>query len=144
MNLMSKITQERLSRLQAIQKEIDLIKREINNTTATGAPYVTDKVTGSSSSYPYLKKSFKISGYDLESYHAKLDRLNKKLTARLNELMDEIDELLDFISTIDDPVLRMILMLKYVKGYTWEQIGREIGYSSRMVRLKHANFVKKL
>jgi len=141
---MSKITQERLSRLQAIQKEIDIIKREINNTTAAGAPYVTDKVTGSSSSFPYIKKSFTISGYDLKSYHAKLDRLNKKLTARLNELMDEIDELINFINTIDDPVLRMILMLKYVRGYTWEQIGREIGYSSRAVRLKHANFVKKL
>ena len=141
---MSKITQERLSRIQAIQKEIDILKREINNTTAKGAPYVTDKVTGSSSVYPYLKKSFTISGYDLDSYYAKLDRLNKKLTARLNELLDEIDELLDFISTIDDPVLRMILMLKYVKGYTWEQIGREVGYSSRMVRLKHANFIKKL
>ena len=141
---MGKMTRERLSRLQAIQREIDLIKREINNTTAAGAPYVTDKVTGSSSSYPYIKKSFKISGYDLDSYYAKLDRLNKKLTAKLNELMDERDELINFTSTIDDPVLRMILMLKYVKGYTWNQIGREIGYSARSVRLRHARFVKKL
>jgi hypothetical protein len=141
---MGKMTRERLSRLQAIQREIDVVKREINNTTAAGAPYVTDKVTGSSSSYPHIKKSFKISGYDLDSYYAKLDRLNKKLTAKLNELMDERDELINFINTIDDPVLRMILMLKYVKGYTWNQIGREIGYSARSVRLKHAKFVKKL
>lgn len=141
---MGKMTRERLSRLQAIQREIDVVKREINNTTAAGAPYVTDKVTGSSSSYPYIKKSFKISGYDLDSYYAKLDRLNKKLTAKLNELMDERDELINFINTIDDPVLRMILMLKYVKGYTWNQIGREIGYSARSVRLRHAKFVKKL
>jgi len=141
---MGKMTRERLSRLQAIQREIDVVKREINNITAAGAPYVTDKVTGSSSSYPYIKKSFKISGYDLDSYYAKLDRLNKKLTAKLNELMDERDELINFINTIDDLVLRMILMLKYVKGYTWNQIGREIGYSARSVRLRHAKFVKKL
>lgn len=141
---MGKMTRERLSRLQAIQKEIDILKREIDYTTAEGAPYVSDIVTGSSSSYPYLKKRFKISGYDLESYHAKLDRLGKKLTAKLNELIDEMDALLDFINAIDDPTLRMILTLKYVKGYTWEQIGDEIGYSDRSVRLKHAKFIKKL
>ena len=141
---MSKMTRERLSRLQAIQKEIDILKREIDYTTAEGAPYVTDVVTGSSSSFPYLKRRFTISGYDWDSYHAKLDKLNEKLKAKLNELLDEIDELLDFINTIDDSTLRMILWLKYVKGYTWEQIGSEIGYSARSVRMKHAKFIKNL
>lgn len=140
----SSMTQEELSRLLTIQKEIDIIKREINNTNAANVPYTVDKVTGSSSSFPYTKIQYKIGGYDLDSYYIKLDRLNKKLTAKLNELMDERDKINDYIETVGDAVIRMILTLKYVNGMTWSQIGNEIGYSSRSVRLKHANFIKRL
>lgn len=136
--------QEKLSRLLTIQKEIDIIKREINDTTAKGAPYVTDKVTGSSSSFPYSKRHFKISGYDFDAYYAKLDRLNKKLNNKLCELMDERDKLNDFIETVDDSVMRMILTLKYVNGLTWHQIGNEIGYSERHCKRRYKKFFEKL
>ena len=134
------MTQEELSKLHTIQKEIELIKREISNTDAY---YVSDKVTGSSSSFPYTERSFKLCGYDYDSYYGKLKRLEKKLARKLEELMDERDKINDYINSIDDGVIRMILMCKYVNGMTWEQIGNEIGYSSKSIRRKHAKFFGK-
>ena len=67
----------------------------------------------------------------------------KKLARKLEELMDERDRINDYINNIDDGVIRMILMCKYVNGMTWEQIGNEIGYSSKSIRRKHAKFFGK-
>lgn len=133
------MTINELSKLSAIQSEIHLIKREIEN---TDLKFMQDRVTGSSREFPYCKRSFTVQGYDYDSYYCKLNRLQKKLERKLDELMDEKDRILDYINTVDDSIMRQILMLKYINGMTWEQIGREIGYSSRSIRRKHSQFFR--
>lgn len=53
------MTKEELSKLRSIQKEIDIIRREIDATTEE---YVADKVTGSTTYHPYIFTSFRIEG----------------------------------------------------------------------------------
>lgn len=142
------MTQKELSRLQNIQKEIRVIQRQINDVGRSprdynNAQYVFDKVKGSTSSYPYVETNFKVEGYDFGDYYTKLNKLKEKLGVKLNELMDERDRVTNYIETVDDTVIRMILTLKYINGLTWYQIGMEIGYSDRQVKRKHKKFFEK-
>ena len=129
-----------LSKLKHIQKEIEIIQGEIGKTTAE---YTTDFVSGSMSEYPYTKKNFKIEGYNYDKYYARLKRLEKKLSRKLEELMDERDRISEYIEKIKDPTVRVILRLRHINGLKWEQVGREIGYSTRHVKRKYYSFLKK-
>lgn len=133
------MTREELGKLQNIQKEIKIIQQQISNIDCNKF-YRHDGVTGSELNFPYVKRVIGIKGYDYDAYYTKLDRLNKKLKRKLEALMDERDRVMDFINTVSDSVLRQILILKYINGMTWEQIGAEIGYSARSIRRKHASF----
>ena len=132
------MTKEELSRLRNIQKEIELIKRELNTITEE---YITDKVAGSMVEHPYVLTHFKISGYDSEGYSNKVKRLERKLKRKLDELMDERERLEEYIENVNDDITRMILRLRYINGLGWNQIGNELGYSERQVRRKHAQWI---
>jgi len=135
------MTKEELSKLGSIQKEIELIKRELNTITEE---CVTDKVTGSMVEHPYILTHFKISGYDSEGYSNKVKRLERKLKRKLDELMDERARIEEYIESIDNVTIRMILRLRYINGLGWNQIGNELGYSERQCRRKHKEFFEKM
>ena len=135
------MTREELGKLRSIQKEIELIKRELNS---IAEEYVTDKVAGSMVEHPYILTHFKISGYDSEGYSVKVKRLERKLERKLDELMDERERLEEYIESVNDDITRMILRLRYINGLRWNQIGNELGYSERQVRRKHAQWIGKL
>ncbi|HEY9060967.1 MAG TPA: RNA polymerase subunit sigma-24 [Pseudobacteroides sp.] len=134
------MTQKDLSKIAAIQSEIRVIKNQIGY---ADIPYAADSVKGSSNVFPYVERSFMVKGYDYEAYYAKLNRLQSKLKRKLDELMDERDKVLEYTNTLDDSLLRQIIILKYINGMTWEQIGGEVGYSARTVRRKHSKFFSK-
>ena len=135
------MTKEELSRLRSLQKEFDIIRREIDATTEE---YVADKVTGSTTYHPYIFTSFRIEGYDSDGYNGKLMRLERRLKRKLDELMDERARIEEYIESIDNATIRMILRLRYINGLGWNQIGNELGYSERQVRRKHAQWIGKL
>jgi DNA-directed RNA polymerase specialized sigma subunit len=135
------MTREELSRLRNLQKEFDIIRREIDATTEE---YVADKVTGSTTYHPYIFTSFRIEGYDSEGYNGKLMRLERRLKRKLEEIMDERERLEEYIESVNDDITRMILRLRYINGLGWNQIGNELGYSERQVRRKHAQWIGKL
>lgn len=131
---------EELGKLGSIQKEVELIKKELNTITEE---YVTDKVTGSMVEHPYILTHFKISGYDSEGYSVKVKRLERKLKRKLDELMDEWARIEEYIESIDNATIRIILRLRHIDGMKWEQIGREIGYTERQCRRKYKEFFEK-
>jgi len=125
------MTREELSRLRSIQKEIELIKKELSAITEE---YVTDRVTGSMTEHPYILTHFEISGYASGDCSSKVKRLERKLKRKLDELMDERARIEEYIESIDNATVRIILRLKHINGLKWEQIGREIGYTERQCR----------
>ena len=135
------MTREELSKLGSIQKEIELIKKELNTITEE---YVTDKVTGSMVEHPYVLTHFKISGYDSEGYSVKVKRLERKLKCKFDELMDERIRIEEYIESIDNATIRMILRLRHINRLKWEQIGREIGYTGRQCRRKYKKFIERM
>ena len=135
------MTREELSKLGSIQKEIELIKKELNAITEE---YVTDKVTGSMVEHPYILTHFKICGYDSGGYSSKVKRLERKLKCKLDELMDERARIEEYIESIDNATIRMILRLRHINGLKWEQIGRELGYSTQHIKRMYYRHIENM
>ena len=51
----------------------------------------------------------------------------------------------NFISTISDSQMRMIISLRYINGFSWQQVAFEIGeFDESYPRKKHNKFLKDL
>ncbi|MDU7251007.1 MAG: RNA polymerase subunit sigma-24 [Clostridium sp.] len=115
---------EQLKQLRYLKTEIEAIKKQIDNLEYTMA---IDKVRGSSSHFPYVQRSFTIEGVNYEEYNRKTIRLRKKLSRRISELMDLVEETNEFIEGIEDSLTRQIISLRYVIGLTWEEVAANVG-----------------
>ena len=133
------MTKEELGKLKQIKKEIDILKKELDNISEQ---YVTDKVVGSTAFHPYILTHYNISGYDSGATQ-KSEATAKQLQRKLDELMDERQKLEEYIESVNDDIARMILRLRYINGLGWNQIGNELGYSERQVRRKHEQWIGK-
>lgn len=124
MNRRTSMDKEQLKQLRYLKTEIEAIKKQIDNLECTMA---IDKVRGSSSHFPYVQRSFTIEGVDYEEYSRKTIRLRKKLSRRISELMDLVEETNEFIEGIEDSLTRQIISLRYINGLTWEDVAANVG-----------------
>lgn len=79
---------------------------------------ITDRVRGSRLEPPYDQHGVTIQGVN----ERKLKR-NKRLIAQLEARIAEVDRA---IADMDDPELKVALILKYQDGLTWNEVGREM------------------
>lgn len=135
------MTKEKLKRYRKLLSELELLKRQLEKIEPE---FVIDSVNGSDSEFPYTKHKMNIEGYDLESYRKRVSRLNKRIVAKMNEIVDEKDSLIEFIYNIEDSELRQIFIYKYIDGMIWEEIARKMNYSKTAIRDKHRYYIKKL
>ena len=118
------VDKKQLKQLRYLKKEIDILKKQIENLDYT---MTTVSVKGSNPDFPYEERNFKITGIDYETYNKKLNRLQKKLSRRVKELIDLVEETYEYIDNIDDSLIRQIISLRYINGLTWEQVAAHIG-----------------
>ncbi|MEG1256885.1 RNA polymerase subunit sigma-24 [Clostridium sp.] len=115
---------EQLKQIRYIKSEIYLIENQIDNIEPT---MVTDKVTGSSSHFPYVQRSFTLEGIDTEDCERRARRLQRKLIKRKEKLLQLQEEANEFISNVEDSLVRQAITLKYIDGMSWENIARKMG-----------------
>lgn len=115
---------KKLSQLRYLNKEIELLKEQIDNLDYN---ITTDTVKGSDTEYPYISRNIKITGVDIQDYERKAKRLKRKLSRRVEELLDLLEEINEYIESIDDSLIRQIIILRYIKGLTWDQVAVHIG-----------------
>ncbi|MHB9925505.1 RNA polymerase subunit sigma-24 [Clostridium botulinum] len=118
------MNKEELKQLRYIRSEIEVIKKQISDLDYTVA---TDKVRGSSSHFPYVQRSFTITGVDFLEYNRKAERLRRKLNKRIKELIDLVEKTNEFIEDIEDSLTRQIISLRYINGLTWEEVAANVG-----------------
>ena len=53
--------------------------------------------------------------------------IQARIDERAKKLADEVEDLLGFIETLDDPVERMIVIYHDVYGYSFDRIARKLG-----------------
>lgn len=123
------MTRERLKKLRALLKEAEHLEEEIKTLPFTSGGYVGDSVNNYETGFP---KPFMIQGYSTQKY----DRLKETLQRKLREIREEIAEMEEWLSNIEDGELRDILRLQYRNGLTQEEIADELGYARETVSRK--------
>lgn len=115
---------------------------EINNLEAKadnpGRTWVTDY-------YKDYRKNPKGMVKPLEGYDDGQEEL-KKLENRIHKLkkkrIEQINQIEDFIASVEDPLMRTILRMYYRDGMKYKQIGRELGYSIDGIKSRLDRFWK--
>lgn len=134
------MNKEQLSQLRYLKREIEMLKKQIEDIDLT---MTTDTVKGSSPYFPYVEHSIKIRGIDYKGYNEKIERLQRKLNRRVEELIDLVEDMNDYINNIDDSLIRQILTLRYINGLEWKQVAESIGGNNTAdsVRMMHNRFL---
>lgn len=77
------------------------------------------------------------------NYAIKIAELRKELDAKLYQLYREYVRLSRYIANVKDSQMRVILALRYIKGFTWQKIAYTIGeHDEQYPRKKHNAFLE--
>lgn len=93
-------------------------------------------------------KTVKVSGFPEMEYQTKMGRL-KRLRIRLELADDQLLELLsgveEYIESIEDSRMRMIMRFRYMDDMTWKEIARRMrnGSTADSIRMEHNRFLEK-
>ncbi len=114
------MTIKQLSQYRHYQLEAEHLRKQLNT--------VSDTVSGSSPEFPYTKHSIKLEGLQ-QKHQAQLH------TAYLRAYSEQI-KLEAFIQSVEDPLVRDIIRLKFIENkqngrpYRWDDLPDEIvGYT---------------
>ena len=129
------MTKQRLEQYRKLRREIAMLERQIRTAEITGG-IVTDTVRGSSSTIPYQQHDIVITGYD----SIDVPRLRAQKVAHDAECA----AIKRYIETVDDSIIRQILVLRYIEGRTLGETAQLVDYSESRVKQLLKSFFKTL
>lgn len=107
-----------------LEEKIEKIEKQLDKLNTEGP--VVDKVRGGEGNM----KSFRIEGFPERDYIKKrtllianLQKMEKAEYKALN-LLNEIE---DYLNTIDDYFVKRIIRLRVIDGYSWGKVAKKIG-----------------
>ena len=62
----------------------------------------------------------------VERFYDRLEKLRKKLQAKLNEYITEKEHIEEYIENIEDPEIRVIARLRFIDNEDYQTIGNEM------------------
>lgn len=110
--------------VKEIREKIEKLEMQIGKIEKDGS--VIDKVRGGDGGW----QSFKIEGFPYPEYSRKRTLLfmRKATLSELEmELLETLNEVEIFISSIKDSHMRRIINLRIVEGLSWNNVARQIG-----------------
>lgn len=130
------MTKDELKQLAALQREINLLQNHIEQ-----MPVEYDWVVGSDDEFPYGRQTIGLGGYSNERYK----RIRTGLERKKQECLAKVDEMTTFINTVEDSLLRQLLIMRYIQRKKWQQIVAEMGYeyTEDQLRKKLERFLEK-
>ncbi len=125
------ISKEILTQYSDLQKEIQEVKQRIKNTEKQIDKIekdgtVCDKVMGGEGGW----QPFKIEGFPYPEYSKKKTLLYSRKATLANlemELMETVNQIEEFISSVDDSRMRRIINLRFIEKLSWQQVASRIG-----------------
>lgn len=111
------MTIKELSKYHDLKVEIKQIEDNIQEleTTIIGS----SKITGMPTAHSTI-------GSPTERIGIKLASLKDKLEKKKDKLIDEYEKIEDFLSTVDDNEIRIIIRKRFLEGKTWQDVSKEI------------------
>lgn len=70
---------------------------------------------------------------DLSGYAAKLDELERRLIAYLDEMAARKLRVVEAIEEMTDPQEQAVLIRYYLGGETWDQVAEDLHYTTRQI-----------
>lgn len=80
----------------------------------------------------------------VEEYAVKIVDLEREIDRRIDEYADLTREIEAAIDRIDDDRYRDILRFRYVNGWSWERIAREMHYELRWLHYLHGRALREI
>lgn len=140
------ISKEILIQYSDLQEEVKEVRERIERTERQIAKIeedgkVIDTVSGGSGGIQH----FKIEGFPHPEYSRKKTLLyaRKATLASLEmELLETLNQVEEFISSVDDSKMRRILTMRFIENKNFEQIGKALGYDRTSISKKIDKFLE--
>lgn len=130
------MTAKQLHRYRALCREIEDLEKRIDHERMVGGQ-ASDVVRGSQSEYPYIQRSFTISGTDTQR-ELMLKRVKEKCC-------QDKEEILVYIESIEDSLVRQIFRYRHIDGLSWRAVAFRVGGANTEdgVRKMHDRYLRK-
>ena len=129
------ITREEIRRIPELHKSIKRDKEQLL--------FLREKST----SIPSLNDTERVQtspSNNVNKYSDEAADLYKEIQRKEAELLELQIKTRSFIKTVEDPLARKILKLRYLKCYTWEEVAELTGYVTRWVRIVEFKAIRDL
>jgi predicted nucleic acid-binding Zn-ribbon protein len=129
------MTKQELSQLYYLNREIEQLKKRIAE-LESAATSITQSITG----MPHVNGVSDKTG----KYAAEIADLKELLELNLKKCFYELNRINRYINSVDDPLVRQIIMYRFVSGLGWSQIECHIGgnNNAESLRKKLYRFLK--
>lgn len=121
------MNKEELSELINLRREISELETAIIHLRQQRPESVTDKVRASGKEYPYINGFKQISGINVVAEERRKKQLAKKeaLLKQRKEKAEETElKIMEYINSVQDSRIRIIMQCRFIDGYRWEKIGK--------------------
>jgi|GEM_PF-3338232 len=129
------MTKQRLTQYNNLRREIAMLEEQCRAAETSGE-IVGDVVQGSTKQRPFAKRRISIKGYGSQAI--------PKLEARKAACLAECDAIEIFIYTIDNSLVRQLLVRRFIECMTVKEAAQTIGYSERQVIRIINNFFEEM
>lgn len=132
------VSKEILIQYAELQKEIKYLSKRIdklkNEQIKHEAKKKHDMVRASSRNFPYVDRNVHIEGMTDDEELIVNSKINtairkeeEQLRLRYENLLDVTNDVLEFIESIEDSHMRMIITYRIIENYSWSQVADAIG-----------------
>lgn len=128
--------------IKEVRQRIDKTEKQIERIEKEGT--VCDKVMGGEGGL----QSFKIEGFPYPEYSRKKTLLYSRkatLTSLEMELLETLNQVEEFIASVDDSRMRRIINLRFIENLSWNKVADRIGGGNTedSIRMAFNRFMEK-
>ena len=129
------MTKEELLQYKSTKKEVEGLKERIEmlkeKKTSIKSQIIKDMPSGGE-------------GIDIETLMIMIENAIEELIRKEEKLIDIMLEIEETIDSLEDPLERYILRVRYIECKNWEEICVLTNYSWRQIHRLHSNILKKI
>lgn len=121
--------------VKELREQIDRIENQLDKIKEEGS--VKDSVKGGSGGIQH----FVVEGFPVPSYSRKssiLRERKQKLEQREIKLLETLNQVEEFIESVNDSCIRRIINARVVDGLTWQQVASRLGGNNTEESVKQA------
>lgn len=149
------VSKEILIQYTDLQQEIKYLRKKIDSLQNEQASMEKNKkhstVKASMKDFPYTEHNVKTDGYVglttiSERYLSSIiNNEIKSLELRYEKLLNVTNDVMDFIESIEDSRMRMIVTYRIIENYTWNQVADAMGGGNTegSVKMSFQRFMEK-